>query len=261
MAFQQNFLGVQRSRFDRSGVLLRLAILTIAALFAGTAHAQVLGPGWWKAPGGGGSNPSVANNTNNAFISGGCGSGCNITVPSTTAGHAFAVGVVDFANSSPSYTVTDPQGDTCTLRANSGNGGVFGQVYEMWFICPDLAGGTTTVTITGSNSDATGVAIYELANVATSGTIYEGANGGANSGSNSISFALSGATSFSNDVVLLIGWGSSGSNTSSPGSPWVSPGSGYTSFYQLGSGIGTYTGTLTVTGATNSSFAEIAIKP
>ena len=198
MALQQNFLGVQLSRFDRSGVLLRLAILIIAALlFAVSAQAQVLGPGWWKAPGGGGSNPSVANNTNNAFISGGSGSGCNITVPPSTAGHAFAVGVVDFANSSPSYTVTDPQGDTCTLRANSGNGGVFGQVYEMWFICPDLAGGTTTVTITGSNSDATGVAIYELANVATSGTIYEGANGGADSGSNTITFALSGATSFS----------------------------------------------------------------
>lgn len=232
-------------RFRRS--LSKGLVIALLAVCT-TAHAQMMGPGWWGSNGGGGGNPSVANNINNAYIPGGCGSGCNITVPATTAGHAFAVGVVDFANSSPSYTVTDPQSDTCTLRANSGNGGVFGQVYEMWFVCPDLAGGTTTVTITGSSSDATGVAIYELANVATSGTIDEGANGGANFGSNTISFDLSGATSFANDVVLLIGWGSSGSNTSSPVSPWISPGAGYTSFYQLGSGIGTYTGTLTVAG-------------
>ena len=205
--------------------------------------------------------PAVAQQTSIAYASGGCsGSGCPTTIPSTTAGHALAVEIVNFSNTTgQAWSVTDTQGDTCTDRADSGNQISNGNVWIAWFICPSIAAGSTTVTIINTNNDAAAGVVMELKNVATSGTIYEGASGGT-TGSGSISFALGSTTTSANDIILLGGYGASGSVYTSPTSPWAEN-AGSVGFYQLGSGTGTYSGTLTMTGATQITYSEIAVRP
>jgi hypothetical protein len=161
------------------------------------------------------------------------------------------------------FTVTDG-GDTCAAAtgANSGNGGIAGTPYITWIICPNVASGRTSVTITTSNTQAFAGEIYQLENVATSGTIYEGGNGAGNISTNVIAFALSATTSFSNDIILLAGWGGSGTSAlSATGGTWTTGVSGL-ALTQQGTGTGTYSGNLTATGtATTSAYAELAIKP
>lgn len=226
------------------------------------------GSQWQCVPSGGGSpgsgastNPTVAQDTNVPYQSSGCTSGCSFTIPATVAGYALAIPLGTFANTSvQTYTITDG-GDTCAAAAgaNSGNAGASAAPYINWYICPNVAGGRTSVTITSSGTIGFAGEIYQAENVATSGTIYEGGNGG--TGSNVVAFSLSGTTSFANDLILLAAWGGAGSSAiSATGGTWV-PGVSGIALTQQGTGTGTYGGNLTATGATTSSYAELAIKP
>jgi hypothetical protein len=212
---------------------------------------------------GGGSNPAVTQDTNVPYQSSGCTSGCSFTIPSTVAGHALAIPLGNLANTvAETFAVTDG-GDTCAgaTGANSGNGGTGGQPYITWIVCPNVGSGRTSVTITTNNTQPFAGEIYEVANAATSGTIYEGGNGAGNGATNVIAFSLSATTSFSNDIILLTGWGGGGSSSiSATGGTWVAGVSGL-ALTQQGTGTGTYSGNLTVAGAATSAYAELAIKP
>jgi hypothetical protein len=212
---------------------------------------------------GGGSNPAVAQDTNVPYQSSGCTSGCSFTIPATVAGYALALPLGNLQNvTTDTFAVTDG-GDTCAAAtgANSGNNGAANAPYIVWIICPNVASGRTSVTITTSSTQPFAGEIYQLENVATSGTIYEGGDGNANLASNVVAFALSATTSFANDIILLAGWGNGGtSSISATGGTWTTGVSGL-ALTQQGTGTGTYGGNLTAVGGGTSAYAELAIKP
>jgi hypothetical protein len=209
---------------------------------------------------GGGGNPAVAQDTNVPFQSSGCTSGCSFTIPATVAGYALVIPLGNLANAFlQTYTINDG-GDTCAVAQNSGNAGV-APSYITWIVCPNVASGRTSVTITSNNTQPFAGEIYQAENVATSGTIYEGGNGAGNAGSNVVAFSLSATTSFSNDLIFLAGWGNSGSSSlTATGGTWTTGVSGL-ALTQQGTGTGTYGGNLTVVGGTQSAYAELALKP
>jgi hypothetical protein len=241
-------------------MIRRLSLTAAALLWALVAHANLA-----MAPtsSGGGSNPAVAQDTNVPFQSSGCITGCSFTIPATVAGYALALPLSNLMNTvSETFTVTDG-GDTCAAAtgANSGNPGGGTEPYMIWIVCPNVASGRTSVTITTNNTQPFAGEIYQLENVATSGTIYEGGNGAINTSSNVVAFSLSATTSFANDLILLSGWGGGGaSSISATGGTWTAGVSGL-ALTQQGTGTGTYGGNLTVAGTGVSSYAELAIKP
>jgi hypothetical protein len=238
-------------------------LATLLLLWALPASAQFLPLGSGPIQSGGGSNPAVAQDTNVPFQSSGCTTGCSFTIPATVAGYALVIPLGTFSNSpSQTYTIADG-GDTCgaATGANSGNNGTGIGPFIIWYICPNVASGRTSVTITGSGTQGFAGEIYQAENVATSGTIYEGGNGNSNGSSNVIAFSLSATTSFSNDLVLLAGFSTSGGSAiSATGGTWITGVSGL-ALTQQGTGTGTYGGNLTVTGGSNSAYAELALKP
>ena len=212
----------------------------------------------------GASAPSVIHETDSGYISGGCKTGCAITIPSTTLHNALYVSFVDFdqpTDSLSSPSITGVSG--CVIVANSGNynnlAGFQFTTYVSWWACENISAGVTSITLNQGSTGGSAVTVLEATNVPTSGTTEVGA--GTYMSGNSPICSTSGSTTHTNDLLLFLGQSNGGSGSfSAPSSPWVTPvfsgGANYT-WSQIGATTTTYSGTLTDTGSPSTTACAI----
>jgi hypothetical protein len=219
------------------------------------ASAQFLPLGSGPIQSGGPVGPQIVHQTN-SFFSGSCGSGCVVTIPSTSAGNALTIGVIAYGGV-PTFTYSDTHSDTCTALTvgiaggvSSPGGGIGG--------CVNISSGNTSVTVTSSSTVAFNIDVIEWSNVTASP--FEQAQSTPSVAGSTITCTTAGATTVANDAIYLIGGGPNGSGYTSPTSPWAATASTF-DFYQIGAALTSYSGAVTLTSATSMSCSIVAIKP